>query len=104
VSAEHTPIPWAIHEGFVIGKFHSDGEVHDIADPRCAPADTCRDEIDANAEFICRAVNAHAALVAALKIFLLARSGNNPSFSMDEAEDKAMTALELAGELAGGAE
>lgn len=52
----HTPGPWKEHEGFIIGRFNSDNEIHDICDPRCAPVDAdtiC--EMDANARLIAAA-------------------------------------------------
>lgn len=52
----HTPGPWNEHEGFITGRFKSDNEIHDICDPRCAPADAdtiC--EMDANARLIAAA-------------------------------------------------
>ena len=51
----HTPGPWKEHEGFIIGRFNSDNEIHDICDPRCAPPD---------ADIICE-MNANAHLIAA---------------------------------------
>ena len=47
---QHTPGPWTEHEGFICGRF-SDGNVYDICDPRCAPAELF-EEIDANARLI----------------------------------------------------
>ncbi len=52
---KHTPGPWKEHEGFIIGRFNSDNEIHDICDPRCAPPD---------ANTICE-MNANARLIAA---------------------------------------
>ena len=52
----HTPWPWTEHEGFIIGRFNSDNEIHDICDPYCAPPDAdiiC--EMDANAQLIAAA-------------------------------------------------
>jgi hypothetical protein len=53
---KHTPWPWREHEGFIIGRFNSDNEIHDICDPRCAPAD--------DADTICE-MNANTLLIAA---------------------------------------
>lgn len=60
----HTPGPWTEHEGFIIGRFNSDNEIHDICDPRCAPADAdtiC--EMDANARLIAAAPELLEALI-----------------------------------------
>lgn len=65
-TAQHTPGPWEEHEGFITGRFQSDGQVHDICDPRCAPADTCREEMDSNARLIVAAPDLLAALEAVL--------------------------------------
>lgn len=48
--------PITTEEGFIQGLF-SDGERHDICDPRCAPPDTCCDEMDANTSLIEQAFN-----------------------------------------------
>lgn len=47
-----TPGPWTYSDGFISGRFASDGEVHDLCDPRCAPADTCGAEMDSNTSLI----------------------------------------------------
>ena len=63
----HTPGPWNEHEGFIIGRFKSDNEIHDICDPRCAPVDAdtiC--EMDANARLIAAAPELLQALRCAL--------------------------------------
>lgn len=63
----HTPGPWKEHEGFIIGRFNSDNEIHDICDPRCAPPDAntiC--EMDANAILIAAAPELLQALKCAL--------------------------------------
>jgi hypothetical protein len=52
---QHTPGPWTENEGFICARF-SDGEVHDICDPRCAPpTDDLIAEMDANARLIAAA-------------------------------------------------
>lgn len=62
---EHTPGPWVEHEGFITGRF-SDGQIHDICDPRCAPPDgDLLAEMDANARLIAAAPEMLAALLAA---------------------------------------
>jgi hypothetical protein len=53
---KHTPWPWREHEGFIIGRFNSDNEIHDICDPRCAPSN--------DADTICE-MNANTLLIAA---------------------------------------
>ena len=50
----YTPGPWHSDAGFITGRFQSDGQVHDICDPRCAPVELS-DEMDANARLIAAA-------------------------------------------------
>lgn len=61
----HTPGPWIEDAGFIVGTF-SDGEAHDICDPRCAPVELS-DEMDANARLIVAAPDMLAALRLALE-------------------------------------
>lgn len=62
MNTKHTAEPWVYNDGFILGRFHSDGEVHDICDPRCAPAETCGPEMDANTDRIVQCVNACAGI------------------------------------------
>ena len=60
--------------------------------------ESCFDEsiCKANAALIVEAVNQHSELLAvaeAGEVFLIARNGNSPFYSMDEAENKMMDAL-----------
>jgi hypothetical protein len=106
VSAEHTPIPW------VAMAHKDDNKRFQIRGPGEAGSTTyfiCSDANAANAAFICRAVNAHAALVEACRGVMEAaeninawqHSGHSPTMEMwgelyDHAR-RAKTALALAG-------
>jgi hypothetical protein len=63
---KHTPGPWTEHEGFICGRF-CDGNVYDICDPRCAPAELF-EEIDANARLIAASPDLLAACESALAL------------------------------------
>lgn len=63
---KHTPGPWTCNAGFIVAKFRTDGEVHDVCDPRCAPV-YCDKEMDANEYLIAAAPDLLEALKAAEK-------------------------------------
>ena len=69
----HTPGPWTEHEGFIIGRFKSDNEIHDICEPFCAPPDAeTIFEMNANAQLIAAApelLEALKALVSTARTF-----------------------------------
>lgn len=53
----HTKEPWKYDNGFIVGRF-SDGIIHNICDPRCAPPDADNSpEMDANTDRIMACVN-----------------------------------------------
>ena len=63
MSGKHTPVPWFVGEG----NFIEDEQGNTIADPRCMNPTEDHEEMEANAEFIVRAVNCHDELVAQLE-------------------------------------
>lgn len=90
----HTPWPWTEHEGFILGRFNSDNEIHDICDTRCAPPDDdtiC--EMDANARLIAAAPE----LLEALKSFVVLYKQGQLIIVGDDGNDpvvaKAVTAI-----------
>lgn len=66
-TGKHTPGPWQYHSGFVMGRFHTDSEVHDVCDPLCAPLG-CTAEMAANTHLILAAPD----MLEALKDFVAA--------------------------------
>lgn len=94
-----TPGPWKETEGFITGKF-SDGEYHDVCDPRCAPSDD--DDVFAEMNANARAIAAVPDLLKVLESIFYA-SEAPPGATLGEArlcqmfKDQTRAALTKAG-------
>lgn len=86
MKAKHTPMPWWLDDDGNIASGFGVSYIT-IADPRCSKAIDPQ-EIDANAEFIIRAVNSHEELLETLKyclgVFQLRGSGQESPKSNSE--------------------
>lgn len=100
----HTPLPWfAVDRGrkgepmmsVMAERIRGRGPSHEVA--ICATGDSPQGMESANAELICRAVNSHADLLAALEGLVAEYDGNAvPSDDLDELYNAARAALSKA--------
>lgn len=88
--AAHTPTPWNLNPKAVL-VIESEG----VTVASCGNANVIRDQWEANAAFIVRAVNAHEELLSLLKEARNRMIGSAPAIrSLSERTDKAITRAE----------
>ena len=96
--SKHTPIPWKVNT--FAGRPNSEVFSNDtlICDCRATNVEMTSEEIEANAEFIVRAVNSHQALLDALKCLYRDEKLDDGDPALDQSRIKAAAAIKLAEE------